>query len=60
MSSQIILYEQVSAPSTPFAGTAAIYIKSDGLLYVKDDAGVESVPAVTSGGFETNFLLMGA
>jgi len=38
---QIILEEGI-APSTPALGTMSIYAKSDGLLYMKDDLGVES------------------
>jgi microcystin-dependent protein len=33
---------EVSAPSTPASGKVALYAKSDGLLYSKDDAGAES------------------
>uniref|UniRef100_A0A6M3KRS6 Putative tail protein n=1 Tax=viral metagenome TaxID=1070528 RepID=A0A6M3KRS6_9ZZZZ len=38
--SKILLTEAV-APSTPAAGKVAVYAKTDGLLYQKDDAGVE-------------------
>lgn len=31
-----------SSPSTPAAGKVVIYAKSDGLIYIKDDAGVET------------------
>lgn len=31
-----------SAPSTPSTATAVLYVKSDGLWYTKDDAGVEN------------------
>lgn len=34
---------EAAAPSTPAAGTVAIYAKTDGLLYSKDDAGAESL-----------------
>ncbi len=32
---------EVAAPDTPASGFASVYIKSDGLLYVKDDTGTE-------------------
>lgn len=38
---QIILAEG-AAPTTPGTGTTALYAKADGLLYSKDDAGVET------------------
>jgi hypothetical protein len=41
--------EQSSAPSAPSAGYVALYFKSDGLMYWKDDAGTE-YPVVYSGG----------
>lgn len=46
MSGQIILPEG-AAPSTPSAGTSTLYVKADGKLYVKDDAGTESTGAAT-------------
>lgn len=30
-----------SAPVTPAAGSVVLYVKTDGLLYSKDEAGVE-------------------
>jgi hypothetical protein len=39
---------EAAAPGTPAAGKVRLYAKSDGLLYSKDDAGVETV--VTGGG----------
>lgn len=33
--------QEVAAPSTPAAGLLKVYAKSDGLLYSKDEAGVE-------------------
>lgn len=36
-----ITIAESAAPSTPATGYAAIYVKSDGLLYWKDDAGTE-------------------
>lgn len=32
---------EVTAPATPSAGSAVAYVKSDGILYWKDDAGNE-------------------
>ena len=40
--SQITLSEG-SAASTPASGKVAVYAKTDGLIYAKDDAGVETV-----------------
>lgn len=37
---QIIL-DEGAAPSTPASGKAALFVESDGRLYLKDDAGVE-------------------
>lgn len=34
---------EMSAPATPAANKVAVYAKSDGLLYSKDDAGVETL-----------------
>lgn len=34
-------YAEIAAPSTPAAAKVRVYPKSDGLMYVKDDAGVE-------------------
>lgn len=39
---------EVTAPSTPSSGNVVIYAKSDGKLYIKDDAGTET--DLTSGG----------
>lgn len=39
-----IVFNEESAPSTPSAGTVAVYAKSDGRIYSKDDAGVEYGP----------------
>lgn len=34
-------FKEVTAPGTPAAATANLYVKSDGLYYSKDDAGIE-------------------
>lgn len=39
---------EIAPPATPATGQVRLYAKSDGLLYSKDDAGVETV--VTGGG----------
>jgi hypothetical protein len=44
----VITLPEVAAPSTPAAGTVHIYAKSDGHLYIKDDAGTET--DLTGGG----------
>lgn len=42
---------EVAAPSTPPSGEAHLYVKSDGLLYWKDDAGTEyAINTDASGG----------
>ena len=37
-----VKFTESSAPSTPTSGTAVTYVKSDGKLYLKDDAGTET------------------
>lgn len=39
---------EIAAPSTPASGKVTVYAKSDGKLYIKDDAGTET--DLTSGG----------
>lgn len=39
---------EIAAPSTPSTGKVAVYAKTDGKLYIKDDAGTET--DLTSGG----------
>lgn len=43
-----ITVPEMAAPGTPAAGKVSLYAKADGLLYSKDDAGLETV--VTGGG----------
>lgn len=38
-----IPFVEAAAPATPAAGRAVIYAKADGLMYSKDDAGVETL-----------------
>lgn len=38
-----ILFAEVAAPGTPAAGQVVVYAKADGLMYVKDDTGAETV-----------------
>ena len=40
---------EVAAPATPAAGRVAIYAKTDGKLYIKDDAGTETDLTATGG-----------
>lgn len=49
--SKIGLDEQASAPATPDSGKTIIYVKTDGNLYQKDDAGTET--NLTAGGGAT-------
>ena len=42
--SYVDLKEQGSAPGSPGAGYARLYVKTDGRVYSKDDAGAESGP----------------
>lgn len=37
-----VTFAESSAPSTPSTGLAYIYVKTDGVLYLKDDAGTET------------------
>lgn len=41
---------EIAAPSTPASGKVAVYAKSDGKLYIKDDAGTETDLTATSSG----------
>ena len=43
-----IQVDEISAPGTPAAGKVAVYAKTDGKLYIKDDAGTET--DLTGGG----------
>jgi len=45
---EAVVFTEGAAPSTPASGLVALYAKADGLLYSKDDAGVEA--AVSGGG----------
>ncbi|MGS2646073.1 hypothetical protein [Streptosporangium sp. G12] len=42
-----VLLNEMTAPATPAAGQVALYAKSDGLLYTKDDLGVETTFATS-------------
>ncbi len=44
------IWNEESAPSTPGAATVAVYAKSDGLMYSKDDAGTETLMSSGPGG----------
>lgn len=41
---------EMAAPSTPAAGKVSVYAKSDGKLYIKDDAGTETDLTATGSG----------
>lgn len=45
-----IPFVEAAAPSTPAASRVVIYAKSDGLMYSKDDAGVETLMSSGSAG----------
>jgi hypothetical protein len=45
-----IIYGEGAAPATPAAGTVVTYAKADGLIYSKDDAGVETLVSGGTGG----------
>jgi hypothetical protein len=45
-----ITVPEMAAPATPAAGKVAVYAKSDGKLYIKDDAGTETDLAGGGGG----------
>ena len=45
-----IVMPEMAAPATPAAGKVAIYPKSDGKLYIKDDAGTETDLTSAGGG----------
>lgn len=46
----MIPYVEGSAPATPAAGRVVTYAKADGLMYSKDDAGVETLMSGGAGG----------
>jgi len=43
-------YTEAAAPSTPASGEVITYAKADGLMYAKDDAGVETALSNSGGG----------
>jgi hypothetical protein len=45
-----LLMSEVTAPATPASATVVVYAKADGLLYSKDDAGVETLVSGGAGG----------
>ena len=48
------IFAEVAAPSTPAGSKVALYAKADGLLYSKDDAGVETVVSGGGGGTDAD------
>lgn len=55
ITSGLLSVSEREAPSTPAAEQVAIYAKADGLLYSKDDAGVETLLSRGSGGVWTAY-----
>jgi len=45
-----LTWPEAAAPSTPASGKVVTYAKSDGLMYSKDDAGVETLMSGGAGG----------
>ncbi len=45
-----VTFAESAAPSTPSTGLANIYVKTDGKLYLKDDAGTETDLTASGGG----------
>ena len=43
-------FGEAAAPGTPASAISRLYVKSDGLFYSKDDAGVETLVSGGSGG----------
>jgi hypothetical protein len=43
-------YAEIASPATPPSATVRVYAKSDGLIYIKDDAGVETALGGGGGG----------
>ena len=62
MGNTLTVTEHGTAPSTPSSGKVAIYAKSDGLIYGKDDAGTETLlsNSGSSGAFSLITTLNGA
>ena len=57
-----LTYAEVVAPATPASGQVVVYAKADGMLYIKDDTGKESVLGGMSNPFTTqgDVLVQGA
>lgn len=49
-------FDEASAPATPAAGSVRTYAKTDGLMYQKDDAGVETSMGGGGGGIPDTIL----
>ncbi len=50
--------EERTAPGTPATGDVALYAKTDGLLYSKDDAGAETLVSGGAGGGSSDYILI--
>lgn len=53
-------FAEASAPSTPASGSAALYVKTDGKIYLKNDAGTEYDLTTTTGGSGTATAVVSA
>jgi hypothetical protein len=53
-------YATGSAPATPSSGNVVTYAKADGLMYSKDDAGVETLMSGGPGGAGASFYSVAA
>lgn len=49
------VFSEGVAPATPASGKVILYAKTDGLLYSKDDAGVETLVSGAAAGFDGTF-----
>lgn len=46
----VVTFPEQAAPATPAAGKVALYVKTDGKAYIKDDAGTETDLTATAAG----------
>lgn len=53
-----ILLDEQAAPATPATGRVALYAKADGLVYSKDDAGVETLVSGGAGGGDNDMHIL--
>lgn len=43
-----LILKEVASPATPATGSSIVYVKADGKLYYKDDAGEERLLSYTT------------